>query len=340
MSQGDNEQQLFQTLGVIGAGAWGTALANVGCEAGLDTTIWALEDDVVSSINNQHINQLYLSAVKLHSALKASHDMADLAGSDIILLVTPAQHLRSISAQLAKHIRAGVPVLICSKGIEVSTGMLMSQVLAETMPDNPAGILSGPTFAIEVARGMPCAITLAMEDNALGNRLVQALGQATFRPYYSHDIIGAQVGGAIKNVLAVATGILVGLQLGENAKAALITRGLAEINRFGNHYGAETETLMGLSALGDLVLTCGSTQSRNMSLGKALGEGQTMEAIMATRNSVAEGAHTVKIVYKIARDNGISMPICDSVYRIIIDGESVSTVMQNLLARPFKKEVL
>lgn len=338
-SQTDTKGDI-RKLGVLGAGAWGTALANVGCGAGLETTVWALEDEVVTSINDDHVNALYLPDAPLDPALKATGDMGELADSDVILLVSPAQHLRAVSRDLATLIRPGVPVLICSKGIEISTGMLMSQVLAETMPHNPAGVLSGPTFAIEVARGLPCALTLAMEDETLGTRLVQALGQATFRPYYSHDIIGAQVGGAIKNVLAVATGIVDGLQLGENAKAAVITRGLAEINRFGAYYGAESETLMGLSALGDLVLTCGSTQSRNMSLGKALGEGRSMEEIMAGRRSVAEGAHTVRIVDKIAREKGISMPICNCVYRIIVEGSSVRDVIEGLLTRPFTKEAL
>jgi glycerol-3-phosphate dehydrogenase (NAD(P)+) len=206
------------------------------------------------------------------------------------------------------------------------------------MPRNPVAVLSGPTFAAEVAAGLPCALTLAAEDEAVGNALVAALGQPTFRPYYNRDVAGAQIGGAIKNVLAIATGIVAGLGIGENARAAVITRGLAEIMRFGTLYGAERETLMGLSGLGDLILTCSSTQSRNMSLGKAIGEGRTLEEIMAERNSVAEGAHTVEIVHKIAAEKGLDMPITEAVFKILKEGQDVRDVMDALMARPFTSE--
>lgn len=328
----------MQTIGVLGAGAWGTALAAAAANAGRDVTLWAREDEVVTAINETHENTVFLPGVTLPDGLRVTGELSGLGACDAILLVSPAQHMRSMVAALVPHLAPGVPLIICSKGIEVSTGKLLSDVLIETAPGNPVAVLSGPTFAIEVAKGLPCALTLAMEDKAVGDKLVQALGQPTFRIYYNDDVVGAQIGGAIKNVLAIATGIVAGLNIGENARAAVITRGLAEIVRFGALYGAEAETLMGLSGLGDLILTCSSTQSRNMSLGKAIGEGQTFEEIMASRNSVAEGAHTVEIVHKIAEEKGLDMPITAAVYQILKQGQNVRRVTEDLLARPFTDE--
>jgi len=327
-----------QKIGVLGAGAWGTALAAAAVKAGRDTLLWAREPEVVESINAAHENTLFLKGIPLDPALKATGSYADLSDRDAILVVSPAQHLRSMVKELKSHIGPNAPLVICSKGIEVATGKLLSEVIEETAPENPVAVLSGPTFAAEVARGLPCALTLACRDKAIGDSLVQALGQPMLRPYYNADIIGAQIGGAIKNVLAIATGIVAGLGIGENARAAVITRGLAEIVRFGGLYGAKQETLMGLSGLGDLILTCSSTQSRNMSLGKAIGEGRKFAEIMAERNSVAEGAHTVEIVYKIAADKGLDLPITTAVYDILKQGKNVRDVMDALLARPFTDE--
>jgi len=327
-----------QKIGILGAGAWGTALAAAAVGAGRDALIWAREEAVVTAINQFHENTVFLKGVALDEKLRATGNLSDLATCDAILIVSPAQHLRATAKILAADLPAGVPLVICSKGIEVSTGMLLSEVLAETAPNNPIAILSGPTFAAEVARGLPCALTLAAKDKSVGEALIAALGQANFRLYYNSDVIGAQIGGAIKNVLAIATGIVAGLGIGENARAALITRGLAEITRFGALYGAEVRTLMGLSGLGDLILTCSSTQSRNMSLGKAIGEGQTFADIMAERNSVAEGAHTVEIVHKIAQEKNLSMPITAAVYAILYDGADVRTATDALLSRPFTSE--
>ena len=328
----------MQKIGVLGAGAWGTALAAAAVKAGRDTVLWARETEVVASINQAHENTIFLPGITLDDKLKATAHLEGLADCDAVLIVSPAQHLRSMSKALIEHVPAGVPLVICSKGIEVATGMLLSDVLAETAPDNPVAVLSGPTFAAEVARGLPCALTLAAKDKAVGETLVTALGHPMLRPYYNSDINGAQIGGAIKNVLAIATGIVAGLGIGENARAAVITRGLAEIARFGALYGAESETLMGLSGLGDLILTCSSTQSRNMSLGKAIGEGRTFAEIMAERNSVAEGAHTVEIVHKIAIEKGLDMPITAAVYKILKEGQDVRSVTNELLARPFTPE--
>ncbi|UTW55299.1 NAD(P)H-dependent glycerol-3-phosphate dehydrogenase [Kordiimonas sp. SCSIO 12610] len=325
-------------LGVLGGGAWGTALACASVRAGLETFIWAREAEVVASINSDHENSMFLSGTALPEALKATADLGEFQGADIILLVTPAQHLRSMAEALKEHIQDTTRLVICSKGIEISTGKLLSDVLAEIFPENPVAVLSGPTFAVEVARGQPCALTLAGSDEKIISEIASAIATPTFRPYQSHDIIGAQIGGAIKNVLAIATGIVSGLDLGENARAAVITRGLAEMARFGDVFGADQETMMGLSGLGDLILTCSSTQSRNMSLGKAIGEGQTFSSLMSGRKSVAEGAHTVEIVHQIAIDKGIEMPITAAVYKILKEDMDVTVVMNDLLSRPITLE--
>ena len=327
-------------IGILGGGAWGTALAAVAAKAGRDTLLWAREPEVVDAVNSHHENTMFLPGIALDPKLKATNQLAEMADRDAVLLVTPAQYTRAMAKDLAKYLQPNVPLIICSKGIEVSTGNLLSTVLGEAAPGHPVCVLSGPTFAGEVARGLPCAVTLAVDDQVLGQHLVAALGLPTFRPYLSSDIVGAQIGGAIKNVLAIATGVAAGLGTGENARAAVITRGLAEIVRFGNLYGARRETLMGLSGLGDLILTCSSTQSRNMSLGKAIGEGKTLDEIMAERNSVAEGAHTVDIVYKIAQEKKLDMPITNAVYRILKEGRAAKEVMDNLLARPFTGETV
>lgn len=331
-------ERKLHKIGVLGGGAWGTALAAVAARGDCETTLWARETEVVEAINTTHENTIFLPGANLDAGLKATNDLADLYQSDAILLVSPAQHLRTMVRDLGTHIKANIPLVICSKGIEVSSGKLLSEVVAEECPSNPVAVLSGPTFAIEVANNMPCALTLATSDEAVGTKLIEMLGQPTFRPYYNHDVIGAQIGGAIKNVLAIATGIVAGLNIGENARAAVITRGLAEIMRFGELYGAERETLMGLSGLGDLILTCSSTQSRNMSLGKAIGEGRTFADIMAERKSVAEGAHTVEIVYKISEEKALDLPITKAVYQILKEGQDVRLVTDALLARPFTSE--
>jgi glycerol-3-phosphate dehydrogenase (NAD(P)+) len=230
--------------------------------------------------------------------------------------------------------------VICSKGIEQATLRLMSEVLAETAPAAPLAVLSGPTFAAELARDLPTAVTLACEDEGLGGDLIEALGHHRFRPYLSHDVIGAQIGGAVKNVMAIAAGIVAGARLGDNAAAALITRGLAEIMRLGDALGASRATLMGLSGLGDLVLTCGSTQSRNMSLGKALGEGRALADVLGERRSVAEGVFTASGVAALAQKHAIEMPICGAMDRVLNHGAAVADEIEGLLSRPFKLETV
>lgn len=328
----------MESIGIIGGGAWGTALAASTARAGRSVLLWALEQEVADSINQTHENIVYLPGISLAASIRASTEIADLASSDAILLVPPAQHLRAVLGELAGHIGGDQPLVICSKGIEVSTVSLMSDVVAEIAPNNPIAVLSGPTFAAEVANNLPSAVTLACRQTELGRQLVDALGHSRFRPYLTDDIIGAQIGGAVKNVLAIGAGIVAGAHLGDNAAAALITRGLAEITRLGDAMGARRQTLMGLSGLGDLLLTCGSTQSRNMSLGKALGEGVPLDVILADRKSVAEGVYTSQALHRLAQEKETDMPICQAMYRILHEGAAVDAEIEALLNRPFAAE--
>jgi glycerol-3-phosphate dehydrogenase (NAD(P)+) len=329
----------FTHLGILGAGAWGTALAQTAATAGRKVALWAREPEVVDSINAKCENSVFLPGLALDPAIRATSDLQDLAACDAILCVVPTQFLRATAQDFAASgANKTQPLVICAKGIEQKTLELPSTLLKETLPDNPLAVLSGPTFAAEVARGLPTAITLACEDAELGAKLVNAIGSRSFRPYLSEDLIGAQVGGAIKNVLAIACGIAAGSKLGENARAALITRGLAEMRRLGLALGAKDETLMGLSGLGDLVLTCGSLQSRNMSLGFALGEGKTLDAILGSRKSVAEGVWTASAATRLAEKHKVEMPIASAVDAILNRSASVEATIASLLARPWKAE--
>ncbi len=324
-------------IGIVGGGAWGTALAAVAKAAGGDVTLWARETEVVEAINTGHDNPLFLPGVKLDPGIRATTSLADLGGCDAALFVVPAQFAHSVLTELRPHWR-GQPLVLCAKGIEIATGRLMTEVAASALPGAPVAVLSGPTFAAEVAKGLPTAITLATPDRALGERLAERLGRSAFRPYWSDDPIGAEIGGAVKNVLAIACGIVQGRKLGDNARAALITRGMAEMARLGVALGGRAETLMGLSGLGDLVLTCSSPQSRNMSLGLDLGAGRTLAEILAERRSVAEGVPTAKAVTALAAKLGIDMPICAAVDAILHQGAAVEGAITALLARPFRAE--
>jgi glycerol-3-phosphate dehydrogenase (NAD(P)+) len=329
----------MQKIAIIGAGAWGTALAAVARRAGRDVRLWALEPEVVSAINARNENETYLAGVALDPDIVATSDLEEAAkDAEVVLLVTPAQHTRAVASELSALVPQSVPTLICSKGIEEGTGKLMSEVLAELSPGRAVGVLSGPTFAGEVAQGLPTAITLATEAEGLGRTLVKALGGPTFRPYWSPDVVGAQIGGAVKNVMAIACGIVEGRKLGDNARAALITRGLAEMVRLGLTKGARSDTLFGLSGLGDLVLTCTGPQSRNMSLGMALGAGETLEAILGKRKTVAEGVYTAASVTALAGRLGVDMPIASAVNAILHEGAAIDEAVAGLLARPFKAE--
>jgi glycerol-3-phosphate dehydrogenase (NAD(P)+) len=324
--------------GVIGGGAWGTALAQVAVRAGLKTRLWVREAEVVESVNARRENGLFLPDVPLEPGIAATGDLADLAGSELILAAAPAQHLRSILQQFAPHCRPGTPILLCAKGVERGTLKLMTQVLAETIPAAAPAVLSGPSFAGEVARGLPTAITLAAADADLGARLAKAIATPTFRPYLSADMIGAEAGGAIKNVLAIACGVVEGRGLGRSAHAALVTRGFAELTRLAVALGGRAETVAGLCGLGDLVLTCSSAQSRNMSLGLALGRGQSAEEALAGKLSVAEGAESAPAVRALARKLGVETPISDAVAAIIAGETGVDAAIAGLLARPLKPE--
>ncbi|UAL10775.1 NAD(P)H-dependent glycerol-3-phosphate dehydrogenase [Caulobacter segnis] len=329
----------FQHAGVIGGGAWGTALAQVCARAGLQVTLQAREPEVVASVNDGHENTLFLPGVALEPGIKAVPDLAGLADCDLILAVAPAQHLRAALTAFAPHHKAGAPIVLCSKGVEQGSLKLMTEVAAESLPGAPIAVLSGPSFAGEVARNLPAAVTLACADEALGRAIAEAIAIPTFRPYTASDLIGAEAGGAVKNVLAIACGIVEGKGLGRNAHATVITRGFAELTRLAVALGAKPETVVGLCGLGDLVLTCSSPQSRNMSVGLALGQGLTLEQALAGKVSVAEGVASAPAVRALARKVGVEAPISEAVAAILAGEVEVDAAIARLLSRPLKSEV-
>lgn len=327
----------FERLAVIGGGAWGTALAQVSAGSGRDTLLWALEPEVADSINSIQENSLYLPNVPLSPVIRATNDLAHLEDCDAWLVVTPAQHMRSV---LEAAPRAGKPLVLCSKGIENRSGQLLHRVAAEVCPDSPIAVISGPTFAHEVAAALPTAVTLACEDWSLAEALRERISLPTFRIYLTDDITGAEIGGAIKNVLAIACGVVEGSRLGQNARAALIARGFAEMARFGLAHGARLETLTGMAGLGDLVLTCTSTSSRNFSLGKAIAEGRSAKQLMSDRRTVAEGAFTAPVLRRIADDQGIDMPIVAAVDDLLAERRELPEVLEALRTRPPRRTEL
>lgn len=320
--------------GVIGGGAWGTALAQVAAQSG-ETLLWAREPEVVSSIAERRENALFLPGVTLSDAIRPTGRIEDLADCELLLVVTPAQHMRSV---LAAAPRCAGALLLCSKGIEEASGQLLHQVAHDACPDARVMVLSGPTFAHEVAAGLPTALTLAAADQHFAEQVRARLALPAFRIYLTDDLAGAEVGGAIKNVLAIACGVVEGRGLGQNARAALIARGFAEMTRFGLARGARLETLAGLSGLGDLVLTCSSTASRNFSLGKGLGEGRPAQQLMADRRTVAEGAFTAPVLRRLAEGEGIEMPIVAAVDDLLAGRAGVEEVLERLLSRPLRTE--
>jgi glycerol-3-phosphate dehydrogenase (NAD(P)+) len=321
---------------VIGGGAWGTALAQVAAAGGEGVLLWAREPEVVASINGSQENRLFLAGVSLSSSIRATPDLADLAECAALLVVAPAQYLRAVLGGLPPSDSA---LVLCAKGIEASTGLLMHEVAHEVRPQAPLAVLSGPTFAHEVAAGLPAAVTLAGEDPGLVERLAARLARPNFRPYQSSDVPGAEVGGAVKNVLAIACGVVEGRGLGLNARAALISRGFAEMTRFGLAKGARPETLAGLAGLGDLVLTCSSENSRNFSLGKCIGSGARAADVLAERRTVAEGAATAPVLAEAAARLGVDMPIVAAVNALLSDRASVDEVVERLLTRPLRAEL-
>lgn len=326
------------TAGVIGGGAWGTALAQVCARAGRDVILWAREPEVVAAINATHENATFLKGVPLEPSIRATGDLTELAACDLVLAVPPAQHMRATLTAFAPHAREGLPILLCSKGIEQGSLKLMTEVLAETIPRAAPAVLSGPSFAGEVARGLPTAVTLACPEDGCAEDLAEAIATPTFRPYFATDMIGAEAGGAVKNVLAIACGIVEGRGLGRSAHAALITRGFSELTRIAVALGGEAETVAGLCGLGDLVLTCSSPQSRNMSVGLALGAGQTLEEALAGKLSVAEGVASAPAVRQLARKLGVETPICEAVAAILAGETGVDDAIRGLLSRPLREE--
>ncbi len=323
-------------IGVIGAGAWGTALAQAMASDGSEVIVWAREPELVEEITRHHSNAAFLPSVQLDPKLTATGSISDLAESPVLLAVAPAQHLGGVLALLPDRAR---DLVLCAKGIEAGTGRTMAEVAHAALPSATLAVLSGPTFAHEVAVGLPTAVTLACAGGtAQWARLAPAISRPALRPYYSDDIVGAEIGGAVKNVLAIACGVVDGLGLGQNARAALIARGYAEMVRFGVALGAQAETLAGLCGLGDLVLTCSSTASRNFSLGKALGEGASAAEALAGKLSVAEGAATAPVLAELARARGVAMPIVAAVCRLLEGEAPARAVVAELLARPLRAE--
>ena len=322
-------------IGVIGGGAWGTALAQVAAANGEPVLLWAREHHVVTSINDAHENVDFLPGIALSRSIRATERLEDLAVSDALLFVAPAQHARALLTALPTGHHT---LVICAKGIEAETGALLSEIIADLRPQNPVAVLSGPTFAAEVARGLPTAVTLACTDTVTGRALAARLAQPTFRPYASDDVIGAEIGGAVKNVLAIACGVVAGAGLGENARAALIARGFAEMVRYGVARGGRAETLSGLSGLGDLVLTCSSTASRNFSLGMGLGQGKAAADLLSNRTTVAEGAFTAPVLRQSALALNVDMPVVDAVCRLLDGSATAAAAIDALLSRPLRSE--
>lgn len=341
MSDTVSHHTQFQRIAVIGAGAWGTALAQSFAANGAQVLLWAYEQDVVDMINATRQNDIYLQGITLDDRLTATSDMAAICACDVIVLVPPTQHVARIVQSMVPHINSRkTPILIASKGIEISTGRLVSHIVQGLLPENPIGVLTGPSFAIEVAKGLPAALTLAMQSahESLAYQLCEALATPHFRLYVGDDVIGAQIAGAVKNVIAIACGIAHGKEMGDNARAALLTRGLAEMVRLGQAMGADAQTFLGLSGVGDLTLTCNAMQSRNFSLGVAIGKGARAADVLAERSSVAEGYYTAEAIVKLAGELKIEMPICTAVYETLHKDKAIDYIIKGLLQRPVSSD--
>jgi len=324
----------FDSIAVIGAGAWGTALALTCARAGRAVTLWEHDAANAESLKKKR-ESLFLPGVPIDESIRIAPELAEAAQAQALLLVVPAQAVRSAATALSPLLAAGMPVVVCAKGIERGTKKFVTEIIAECAPRAEPAILSGPSFASDVARGLPTAVTLAARDSTLAAALAQAIGSASFRPYHSTDVRGVEIGGAAKNVLAIAAGVVAGRGLGASAAAALTTRGFAELARFGKAFGAKSETMMGLSGLGDLLLTCSSPQSRNFSFGVNLGRGQKPGEI---HGGLAEGVFTAPVLLEMARDRGIEMPISAAVAALLAEKLSVSEAIESLLARPLRAE--
>lgn len=327
----------FATVCVIGAGAWGTALATMCVRAGLRTTLWCRSADLARAIAADRENKKYLPGHRLPDDLQVTASLSDLDGSDLLILATPAQATRQVVSALAEHVDPQVPLIITAKGLERDSNKFLTDVAHECSNLQPL-VLSGPSFAADVVAGLPTAITLAGTDARQASAIAHALSNRSFRVYVSGDVKGVQIGGAVKNVLAIAVGICAGKGLGASAQAALLARSFAELRRLADALGAQSETLFGLSGLGDLVLTCSSPQSRNFSLGLELGRGSDLETVLASRTAVSEGVHTAGVVCALAAAHGVEMPVCEAVARIVSDGADVDDEITQLMSRPLRAE--
>jgi len=338
MTKNTDDIEPYGKIGVIGAGAWGTALALVAARAGRQVTLWAREPDVVESIQTRRENTRFLPGVTLEKRIVGTGDLAEaVRGAEALLVAAPAQHLRASLAALKSHLDRAVPLVLCAKGIEQATGKLVTEVLEETAPGFPPGILSGPSFAADVAQGLPTAVTVAAPlDIAL--RVQASLGHLTFRPYATDDIVGVALGGAAKNVYAIACGMVDGLGLGESARAALLARSFAELVRLGEALGARSETLTGLSGLGDLVLTATSPSSRNFRYGRDMGRGASLADLNAPGRPLAEGVATAPALVIRARREGIELPVAETVADLLLGRLPLDQALVRLMSRPLKPE--
>ncbi len=327
---------MMSSIAVLGGGAWGTALAQTCARAGRKVMLWEHDAGNAQQLANAR-ESLFLPGVKLEPAIQVTRDLAKAARADAILLVIPAQVLRAVVTSLAPLIAPRTPLIACAKGIERGTHRFMTEIIAECAPEAVPAILSGPSFAADVARGLPTAVTIAATDATVAEALAQAINCGSFRPYHSTDVRGVELGGATKNVLAIAAGIVEGKKLGASALAAMTTRGFAELVRFGKAYGAKTETMMGLSGLGDLILTCGTPQSRNFSFGMALGKGESVDT--ASHGKLAEGAFTAPVLLEMAHAKNIEMPISEAVAAVLAGQTTVDAAIGALLTRPLKSEL-
>lgn len=326
-------------VGVIGGGAWGTALGIVANRAGSDVTLGTRNTNVIQSIVERRSNEIYLPGVFIDPRINVTDDLGSVCRSDVLILAVPSHCIRSVCISISDMLDMKTPVIIASKGIERGSLMLMNEVASTILPKNPIGILSGPNFADEAAKGLPTATTIALAQRDLWDLITYTIGGRLFRPYMTDDVVGTQIGGAVKNVIAIACGIAIGKGFGENARAALITRGFTEISRLAVAKGGRPETLMGLSGLGDLMLTGGSTKSRNMSFGVAIGQGASKDEVLSSRGrGVTEGVQAAESVYKLAKKQNVGMPICEAVYRILFEDAPIDRVIAELLERPFTVE--
>lgn len=325
-------------IGIIGGGAFGTALACVMRRRGHDVVLWAREPEVVAVINERGLNPAFLAGIALPSGIHATHEIATTADADVLLAAVPAQHMRDVMTALRPHYATGTPLVTCSKGIERGSCALMSQVIAEALPGAPLAVLSGPSFAHDIATDHPVGVSLACSDIALGEQLAALIGSPRFRTYLTDDVTGVLLGGVLKNVIAIACGIAMGKKLGDSTRATVFARGLAEMARLGVAMGARFETFMGLSGAGDLGLSSNSTASRNTSLGVALGEGRKLPEILRERVTVQEGVHSAESIAALAERHGVDVPIIRAVDAVLNHDAVIDDEIARLLARTYHFE--